>query len=97
VAQGSDFGRWREGKLTVERASCWRAVGQRGMAWMASSSGGGDWLAARREDRSTGSARGGIGGAVPWPEVPGDGGLPVDTTTASDTLPDATTLSTRQN
>jgi hypothetical protein len=35
-----------------------------------SSSGGGDWLVARREVRSTGGARGGVGGAVPWSEVP---------------------------
>jgi hypothetical protein len=30
----------------------------------------GDWLVARREVRSTGGGRGGVGGAVPWPEVP---------------------------
>jgi hypothetical protein len=27
-------------------------------------------VVARREVRSTGGARGGVGGAVPWPEVP---------------------------
>jgi hypothetical protein len=40
------------------------------MAWRASSGGGGAWLVARREVQSTGSAHGGVGGAVPWPEVP---------------------------
>jgi hypothetical protein len=65
AARGSDFGRWREGKLTVEHAPRWRAVGLRGTTWRASSGGGGDRLGAQREVRSTGDARGGIGGAVP--------------------------------
>jgi hypothetical protein len=68
---------------------------QRGPAWRASSGGGGDRLGARREVRSTCGARGGVGGAVLWPEVSGDGGAPMDTAAASDTLPDATALSTR--
>jgi hypothetical protein len=38
--------------------------------WRASSGGGGAWLVAQREVRSTGSAHGDVGGAVPWPEVP---------------------------
>jgi hypothetical protein len=38
--------------------------------WRASSGGGGDWLVARREVRSTCGAHGGVGGAVPWLEVP---------------------------
>jgi hypothetical protein len=38
--------------------------------WRASSDGGGDWLVAQREVRSTCGARGGVGGAIPWPEVP---------------------------
>jgi hypothetical protein len=60
----------REEKLTVECAP-WRWVGgRRGTAWRASSGGGGAWLVAQREVRSTGGARGGIGGAVLWPEVP---------------------------
>jgi hypothetical protein len=75
----SDFGRWREEKLTVERAPRRWAVGRRGTTWRASSSGGGDWLVAQREVQSTGSAHGGIDRAVPWSEVPGDGGAPVDT------------------
>jgi hypothetical protein len=59
----------REEKLTVERAP-WRwAGGRRETAWRASSGGGGAWLVARRGVRSTGGARGGVGGAVPWPEV----------------------------
>jgi hypothetical protein len=69
TARGSNFGRWREEKLTVERAPRWWAGGRRGMGWRASS-GGGDWLEARRGVQSTGGAHGGIGGAVPWPEVP---------------------------
>jgi hypothetical protein len=48
---------------------------------------------AQREVRSTGGARGGVGGAVSRPEVPGHSGTPVDTVAASDTLPSATTLS----
>jgi hypothetical protein len=52
---------------------------------------------ARREVRSTGGACGAVGGAVPWPEVPGDGGAPVDMAAASDTLPGATALSTRRS
>jgi hypothetical protein len=50
---------------------CSTVVGGRpeGTAWRASSGGGGAWLVARREVRSTGGARGGVGGAVPWPEV----------------------------
>jgi hypothetical protein len=72
-------------------------VGQRGIAWRALSGGGGDWLGARREVRSTGGARGGVGGAVPWLEVPGDGGAPVDMAAASDTLPGSTALSTRRS
>jgi hypothetical protein len=78
----------------VERAPRWQAVGRRGMTWRASSGGGGDWLVARREVQSTGGAHGGVGGAVPSPEVPGDGGAPVDMAAASDTLPSATALST---
>jgi hypothetical protein len=38
--------------------------------WRASSGGGGAWLVARRAVQSTCDARGGVGGAVPWPEVP---------------------------
>jgi hypothetical protein len=72
-------------------------VGQRGIAWRALSGGGGDWLGARREVRSTGGAHGGVGGAVPWLEVPGDGGAPVDMAAASDTLPGSTALSTRRS
>jgi hypothetical protein len=67
---GSDFGRWREEKLTVERAPQRWVRGRRGTAWRASSGGGGAWLVARREVWSIGGARGGVGGAVPWPEVP---------------------------
>jgi hypothetical protein len=67
----------------------------KGTAWRASSGGGGDWLVAQREVWSTGGARGGIGGAVPSLDVSGDGGAPVDTVVASDTLPGATALSTR--
>jgi hypothetical protein len=48
----------------------WWVGGQRGTAWRASSGGGGAWLVARREVQSTGGARGGVGGAVPWTEVP---------------------------
>jgi hypothetical protein len=70
TARGSNFGQWREEKLTVERAPWWWAGGRRGTAWRASFGGGGDWLVARREVQSTGGARGGVGGAVPWPEVP---------------------------
>jgi hypothetical protein len=73
------------------------AVGRRGTTWRASSGGGGDWFMARREVRSTGDAHGGFDGAVPWPEVPGDGGVPMDMAAALDTLPGATTLSTRQS
>jgi hypothetical protein len=70
TARGSDFGRWREKKLNAEHAP-WRwAGGQRGTTWRALSGGGGDWLVARREVRSTGGARSGVGRAVPWPEVP---------------------------
>jgi hypothetical protein len=76
--------------------SPWRwAVVRRGTAWRASSGGGGDWLVAQREVWSTSGAHGGVGGAVSSPEVPGDGGAHVSTATASDTLPDATTLSMR--
>jgi hypothetical protein len=95
AAQGSDFGRWRERKLTVEHAPWWRAVGRRGREWRASSGGCGDWLVAQREVRSIGGARSGVSRAVPWLEVPGDGGAPVDTAAALDTLPSATALSTR--
>jgi hypothetical protein len=70
TARGSDFGRWREEKLTVERAPWWWAGGRRETAWRASFGGGGAWLVAQRGDRSTCGARGGIDGAVPWPEVP---------------------------
>jgi hypothetical protein len=65
--------------------------------WRASSGGGGDWLVARREVRSIGGARGGVGRAVPWLEVPGDGGAPVDMAAALDTLPGATALSMCQS
>jgi hypothetical protein len=54
-------------------------------------------LGARRQVWSTGGAHGGVGGVVPWPEVPGDGGAPVDTAAASDTLPGATALLMRQS
>jgi hypothetical protein len=50
-----------------------------------------------REVRSTGSAHDGFNGVVPWPEVPRDGGAPMDMAAALDTLPGATTLSTRQS
>jgi hypothetical protein len=70
TARGSDFGRWREEKLTVECAPRWWVGGWWETAWRASSSGGGAWLVARRGVRSTGGARGSVGGAVPWPEVP---------------------------
>jgi hypothetical protein len=70
TARGSDFGQWREEKLTVECAPRWWAGGRRGTAWRALSGGGGAWLVARREVRSTCGARGGVGGVVPWPEVP---------------------------
>jgi hypothetical protein len=95
AARGSDFGWWREGKLTMERAPLRWVVGWRGTAWRASSSGGGDRLGAWREVRSTGCARG--GGAVPWPEMPNDGDAPVDVAAASDTLPGATALPTRRS
>jgi hypothetical protein len=58
------------GKLTVERAPRRWVGGRRGMAWRASSGGGGAWLVARREVRSTGGAHGDVGGAVPWLEAP---------------------------
>jgi hypothetical protein len=87
TARGSNFGRWREGKLTMERAPLRRVVGWRGTARRTSSSGGGDRLGAWREVRSTGCARGGVGGAVPWSEMPDDGGAPVDVAAALDTLP----------
>jgi hypothetical protein len=70
TARGSDFGLWREEKLTVEHAPRWWAGSRRGTVWRASSGGGGAWLVARREVRSTDGARGGVGRAVPWPEVP---------------------------
>jgi hypothetical protein len=44
TARRSDFGQWREEKLTVECAPRWWAGGRRGTAWRASSSGGGSWL-----------------------------------------------------
>jgi hypothetical protein len=81
----------------VERAPRRRMGSRRGAAWRASSGGGGNRLRARREIRSTGGAHSGIGGAVPWPEVPGDGGAPVDTVAALDTLSDATALSTHRS
>jgi hypothetical protein len=62
-------------------------VGRRGTACRASSSSGGDRLGAWREVHSTGGAHGGVCGAVPWPEVSGDGGVPMDVAAASDTLP----------
>jgi hypothetical protein len=55
------------------------------------------WRLARGEVRSTYGAWGGVGGAVPWPEVPGDCGAPVDMAAASDSLPGATALSTRRS
>jgi hypothetical protein len=64
AARGSDFGQWREGKLTMARAPWRQVVGQRGMAWRASSGGGGDRLVAQREVRSTGGAHGGVDGVV---------------------------------
>jgi hypothetical protein len=67
---GARFRGWRGEKLTVERAPRRWVGGRRETAWRASSGGGGAWLMARREVRSTGGARGGVGGAVPWPEVP---------------------------
>jgi hypothetical protein len=70
TARGSDFGWWREEKLTVERAPQRWAGGRRGTAWRASSGGGGDWLVARREVWSTCGARVGVSREVPWPEVP---------------------------
>jgi hypothetical protein len=70
MARGSDFGRWREEKLTVECAPRRWVGGRRETAWRASSGGGGAWLVARRGVQSIGGARGGVGGAVPWPEVP---------------------------
>jgi hypothetical protein len=73
------------------------AVGRRGTTWRVSFGGGGEWFVAQREVRSTGSAHGGFDGAVLWPEVPGDGGVPMDTVAVSDTLPGATTLSTRRS
>jgi hypothetical protein len=53
----------------VECAPWWRAGSRRGTAWRASSVGGGDWLVAWREVRSTGGAHGGVGRVVPWLEV----------------------------
>jgi hypothetical protein len=76
TARGSNFGWWREGKLTMERAPLRRVVGWRGTARRTSSSGGGDRLGVWREVRSTGCARGGVGGAVPWSEMPDDGADP---------------------
>jgi hypothetical protein len=67
---GARFRGWSGEKLTVERAPRRWVGDQRGTTWRASSGGGGAWLMARREVQSTGSARGGVGGAVPWPEVP---------------------------
>jgi hypothetical protein len=55
------------------------------------------WLVARREVQSICGGRGGVGLAVPWPEVPGDGGAPVDMAVALDTLPDATALLTHRS
>jgi hypothetical protein len=90
--------------LAVERGETHRglcsvvaAVVQRGTAWRASSGGGRDRRGARIEVRSTRSARGGIGGAVPWPEVPSDGGARMDTATALDTLLSTTASSTRRS
>jgi hypothetical protein len=48
----------------MARAPWWQVVGQRGMAWRASSGGGGDRLVAQREVRSTGGAHGGVSGVV---------------------------------
>jgi hypothetical protein len=70
TTRGTDFGRWREEKLTVEHAPRWWVVGRRGTAWRASFGGGGDWLVARRGVWSTGCAHGGVGRVVPWLEVP---------------------------
>jgi hypothetical protein len=70
TARGSDFGRWREEKLTVERAPRWWVGGRRETTWRASSGGGGAWFVARRAVQSTCSAHGGVGGAVSWSEVP---------------------------
>jgi hypothetical protein len=67
---GSDFGQWREEKLTVEHAPQRWVGGRRGTVWRASSGGGADWLVARREVWSTGGTRGGVDRAVPWLEVP---------------------------
>jgi hypothetical protein len=67
------------------------------MTWRTSYGGGGNWLVAQREVRSTGGAHSGVGGAVLWLEVPGDGGAPVDTATVADTLPGATAFSMRQS
>jgi hypothetical protein len=67
------------------------------MAWRASSDGGGDWLVAQREVRSTSGAHGGVGGAVLWLEVSGDGCALVDTVATSDTLLGASALSTCQS
>jgi hypothetical protein len=70
MARGSDFGWWREEKLTVERAPRRWAGGRRGTTWRASSGGGGEWLVARREVRNTSGTHGGVSGAVLWPEMP---------------------------
>jgi hypothetical protein len=70
TARGSDFGQWREEKLTVEHAPRRWVVGRRGTAWRAPFGGGGDWLVARRGVWSTCGAHGGVGRAVPWLEVP---------------------------
>jgi hypothetical protein len=64
--RGSDFGWWREGKLTTERAPWWRAVGRKGTTWRTSYGGGENLLVAQREVRSTGGAHSGVGGAVLW-------------------------------
>jgi hypothetical protein len=60
--------------------------------------GGGDWSrSGQRGSLGRYSARGWVDGAVLWQEVPGDGGAPVDTAAASDTLPGATALSMRRS
>jgi hypothetical protein len=66
---GARFRGWSGEKLT-ERAPWWWEGDCRRTIWRASFGGGGAWLMARREVRSTGGARGGVGRAVPWPEVP---------------------------
>jgi hypothetical protein len=81
----------------MERAPLRRVVGWMGTARRTSSSGGGDRLGVWREVRSTGCAHGGVGGVVPWSEMPDDGGAPVDVAAASDTLPEATALPTRRS